>query len=230
MTLVDLIDLTRQVLDDRVSPPLWPSSILAGFLAEAEAEACLRARLLYDSSSTFLTAEYEIGDSAVLLDPRILWVDMATLHWPDYTHGVRLWPTTRALLDEAYPNGWIERTGIPRRFFVDSGWITLYPAPSEAVAVSLVAWRLPLVPLSLDDTEAEPEIPSYYHRHLVDWAVYRAGSYQDQDMSMDATTPTSRPEFYLERFEKTFGKHPGAAAVAHWQQYGSTGSVLIPRI
>ena len=51
MTLAELIAAFRLESDDRVTPYLWSDAEIAGYLAEAENEACIRARLLFDETT-----------------------------------------------------------------------------------------------------------------------------------------------------------------------------------
>lgn len=69
--------------------------------------------------------------------------------------------------------------GAPRSIASDAGtrMIRVYPTPTateNGVQVALKVARLPLVELTLEDTDAEPEIPSQWHMDLCTFAAGRA--------------------------------------------------------
>lgn len=79
MTLSDLIAAFRTEAADQAEPPLWSDAEIAGYLADAESEACIRARLLFDESSPAV-AVIGIDTAAwVALDPSIIDVTRAHL-------------------------------------------------------------------------------------------------------------------------------------------------------
>lgn len=70
-------------------------------------------------------------------------------------------------------------TGSPRAIASDAGsrQVRVYPTPTSTengVKVALKVARLPLVDLTLDDTEAEPEVPTQWHMDLCIYAAGRA--------------------------------------------------------
>ena len=81
-------------------------------------------------------------------------------------------------------NGADTYTGAPLAFASDPATRTLrvYPEPSatqNGLRVLLKAARLPITELTLDDTEAEPELPEEYH---LDLCIYAAGRCLTQPM------------------------------------------------
>jgi hypothetical protein len=70
-------------------------------------------------------------------------------------------------------------SGAPLAFATDAASRTLrvFPPPTsvqEGLRVVMKVARLPICPLSLDDTNAEPEIPAEYHEALCRYAAGRA--------------------------------------------------------
>lgn len=54
-------------------------------------------------------------------------------------------------------------------------------AEQDGKVINLRVSRLPLVPLTLDDVEAVPEIPLQYHLDILEWAAFRALRNHDND-------------------------------------------------
>ena len=71
MDAAALVALFRQRADDAVAPHLFATDWLLGVLSEAEKEACLRARLIWDESSAFLSVPLVADQATYALDPRI---------------------------------------------------------------------------------------------------------------------------------------------------------------
>ena len=72
--------------------------------------------------------------------------------------------------------------------------LRLYPmiaSPYDKIVGTMRVCRLPLVPLTLDDLDASPEIPRDYHLDMLDWAAYLALRIVD----VDAGSPARAQEF-----------------------------------
>lgn len=206
MTLAELIALFREQADDNIAEDaahLWPDAEIIGHLAEAEAEACIRAGLLVDEKTRGVAVLTVRSDQSWLnLDPTVLDVERAVLA----STGQVLFSMTPDRLDRAWP-GWESVTGTPDRYYLDGARLRLIPRPTTADTLTLRVRRTPLSPLVADDLTAEPEITSIYHRGLVDWALYRAYSKRDAD----TFNPTSAQQ-YLADFETRFGPRPSGYA------------------
>ncbi|MNX63515.1 hypothetical protein D3C86_945160 [compost metagenome] len=80
----------------------------------------------------------------------------------------------------------------------------LAPVPTEAATLHLQVLRRPLVPLSLNDLDAAPEIPEEYHLDLLEWAAWRALRNHDADLDGDANNigiVMARSSAHKKRFE-----------------------------
>ena len=83
-------------------------------------------------------------------------------------------------------------TGAPRAIASDAGsrQVRVYPTPTSTengVKMALKIARLPLVDLTLDDLEAEPEVPSQWHLDLCEYAAGKALTLPmaDQDQKVE---------------------------------------------
>ena len=80
-------------------------------------------------------------------------------------------------------------TGAPRAIASDAGsrMVRVYPTPTateNGVKMALKIARLPLVEWTLDDTDAEPEVPSQWHEDLCHYAAGRALTLPNVDAQM----------------------------------------------
>jgi hypothetical protein len=75
VTTQQLIDLFRDLADDKALPYLWSDFVMTQYAAEAEMEAARRARLLKDSS-TAAVCQYAVtaGQQKITLDPRVIFI------------------------------------------------------------------------------------------------------------------------------------------------------------
>lgn len=196
MKLSELLELTRVEIDDTEAPYLWSDAELIDAAADAENEACRRARLIIDSSTAAICQiSVTAASNLYALDDRVLFVRRAKMGLEDS-------PLCRASYRDMDANmlGWESHTGTPTHYITDyeTGKIRLYPTPVAADTLSMTVVRLPLVQLS--DPELDPEIKPHYHRSLRFWMMYRAYSKQDVDAHDD-----KRAADNLALFEQEFG-------------------------
>jgi hypothetical protein len=205
MTLSDLIAAFRTEAADQAEPPLWSDAEIAGYLADAESEACIRARLLFDESSPAV-AVIGIDTAAwVALDPSI--IDVTRAHLAS-SPGRLLAQCPPEVLDRQWW-GWETQTGPPTGYYVIGNRLRLIPQPTQASdTLYLSVYRTPLVPLTADDLDASPEIQDPHHLRLLDWALYRAYSKRDID-----TADMTRANGYRLSFVEHFGPRPSASAI-----------------
>lgn len=203
MTLDELIVAFRSESFDREEPYLWSDEEIASYLADAEREACLRARLIYDEASANVAVlAIESGQSWTALHPAILRVTRARLE----SGLCLLGQTDPGELDRIF-HGWDAETGTPRWYFIAGSRLRLIPSPTATDTLYLSVYRTPISELTTDDPYAEPEIPASHHVGLLRWALYRAYSKRDAE----ALDP-SRAAIYLNQFELEFGPRPSARA------------------
>lgn len=211
-TLGELVAIARKEADDAAEPYLWPTSDWYEFANDAENEACRRARLITDASTTAIcTAAVAIGAPSVTLDPRVIFVRRAQLALQSRP----LTPVDSRDLDQNAPN-WEAQTGTPRAWVRnwETGKLRLWPTPQVIDTLRLRVVRLPLVPM--EDGESIPEINPRLHRSLVFWMLYRAYSKQDSQ-----TYDEKKAALNLALFEREFGQKSSAIDEA-WIQDNHT--------
>jgi len=207
MTLAELRAFVREQAQDNLEPYFLSDAALNGHLNEAEEEACIRAKLLYDASKAVTLvadqAVYPLDEAA--LSARFFLFDRFALSGNNYRV---LHATTLHSMDCEHP-GWEDAaSGIPEYVLMDQApnSVTLWPTPSAVVSgdvVRLRGFRLPLAAMSADGDE--PEVDAAYHRYLADWALHRFFSVSDADMF-----DLGRAGRHLAAFESRFGVRPSA--------------------
>ena len=200
MTLLDLIAAFRVDADDLKTPRNWADKDVARYLAEAEAEAAMRKRLLPDTLTPAVT-EIEVtpGTSRYALHPSVFEVTAAWLYNAAETQRTRLTPMDAATLSYTCPF-WRSDRAMPERIVVEDGYILLPNQIIDPWLIRLEVMRTPLVPLTMEQPDARPEIAEVHHRFLVHWALHRA--YQKPDSE---TLNPGKSAQALADFEAYFG-------------------------
>lgn len=200
--LADYGELSVRVTDDRI----------ARLLNEAETEAAVRARLLIDSGSD--RVDVRAGEPLYTLNPLTFFVER--VYSPILNRC--LTKTSHHDLDNDAPQ-WYTVSGNPSHYMLDMGSpstsssslnIRLYPIPIANDRLELTVYRLPLNPLA--SPTDEPEIPTIWHNHLIDWVCYRLLSEPSQSAELRAFA-----DFYRRRFEDTFGERADARRI-EWRR------------
>lgn len=201
MKLQDLIASFRADTDDHKTPPLWPSKDVARWLAEAEDEAAIRKRLLFDALTPEVT-EIEVlpGTIRYKMDSRLFEVTDAWLFNAAETQRTRLTLSDMATINQSCPF-WRSDRGMPERIVIEDNYLTLPYLITEPWLVRLEGYRTPLEPLTFDSPDNEPEIAPVHHRFLVYWALHRAYQKPDSETLNPGKSATA-----LEDFEAYFGK------------------------
>lgn len=202
MQLRELMTLFRNEVDDATEPYLWSDEEVIEFANDAQNEACRRARLLVDSSTTALCQIAVTAGTALLdLDPRVLFVRRA--RFATYR------PLDRMNMQdmECYNPFWMDATGggTPRVFVPDyeTGKLLLWPTPDADGTLLLTVVRDPLVEMDADSDI--PEIAPRYHRSLRYWMMARAFGKQDAEANDPKKEATA-----MALFEQEFGKKSSA--------------------
>jgi hypothetical protein len=189
MTRAELIAAFRLLADDTTPDYLWSDPEIEVYLAEAEAEAAIRARLLIDSTTAaYCSVAVVAGTASYALHANVLDVVDCALD------GKLLARTSREDLNQV-SSSWPETTGTPTSFFTEGGKLVLYPNPAAVGVLSLVVVRLPVRPMGVS-----PEIPASVHFKLLDWALKLAYSKRDTDTESQVLA-----EGYAARFADSFG-------------------------
>lgn len=215
MNLRDLIDSFRVDSDDKArsigggqGDLLWSDAELARWFGEAEEEAAIRKRLLFDDYTLdIVRIDVLAGQSSYPIDPRLFEVSKARLL--DATTGdfiEDLYITTREALDQRCPR-WRDEQRQPGFFIQDESRIVLPGIVDRAYTLRLEGYRTPLEPISADsDPDAtQLEIVAIHHRFLVHWVLHRAYSKQDSEIY-----EPQKAAIALDAFERYFGLRPDA--------------------
>lgn len=217
MNLGDLRALYRQRAKDEIAPYLWSDSEITAYLNQAVNEACIRAKLIRDSTSA-ITSLVITADTTT---PTIYNVDPSIIE----IHRVKLASQQQPLrrsdaetLDNGVPAGWVDvvppvgpaiaqnwetQVGNPALWLEENSTLRLVPSSSRADTAHLTVYRLPLVPMAAK-TDV-PEIHAKYHFQLVDWALHLGYLKQDAE-----TVDKVKAEEYEAIFIGNFGARPDA--------------------
>lgn len=216
--------LRTDILDDLEVPYLWSDATLLRYLNYAEVQACRRAHLLIDSSTTndsgtaatastagqkaLCQITLVAGQSVYSLNSKIIQVKRCQIIGMDYP---LLGPLTHIELDERY-SGWngtsgtvgtAGTSGFPYAFMNEpTGSITFILAPGQSGTANLLVSRLPLLPFT---SSSSPEIPDKYHEWLLNWAAHLAYLKDDSD-----TFNPEKAKYYEGKFIEQFGQLPSA--------------------
>lgn len=196
MDASDIIKLYRLRADDAVFPYHTSDDDLVMMIAEAEEEACIRARLIFDESSAACSIPLVAGVGRYALDPTVFDIDRVRFIRAD---GVEF-NTTRAGMGEMVA---ADRsiTGRPYKFaHTEDSAITVWPTPdaNSLGTLKLSVYRTPLYPVMATDDPLE--IHERWYSYLVDWLLYRVYGQKDTELRDDMRSA----EAYA-RFESRFG-------------------------
>lgn len=176
------------MLDDRKnlisgeSDILFPDSLIARYLAEAERTLCRRAWVLEDIGASCATRISLIENKTdYQVDKSVLFIKSVRLSDSD-TELARVGSNNKCSHGR-FDNYWdvnapyVGDPGRPSRFSTDVGTrtIRIHQKPNAASALlklHLVTVRMPLAPISAENSGGSPEIPEEYH---LDLTLYAAG-------------------------------------------------------
>ena len=198
MTLEDFIAEFRRVRQDDQSGYLWSDDEITSYVNEAINEACERALLIEDRTTTAVcTIGLTVGESSYPLHDSIIKVKRVTLD------GTPLPETSIEKMDEM-DTFWENRSGTPTRYMLEGNMgIRFDRMPTAAEDASLTVYRTPLEPLAA--ATDVPEIKSLYHLRLMPW-VYRCALLKQDSEVFDQ----SEAEKQEATFIRNFGERPDA--------------------
>ena len=203
MNLEQLIQQFRVDADDLTEPHFWDAEWIATWLTEAQAEAAIRGRLLYEASNPDVCQIAVAANGATYgLHKSLFELVHLRFQATGATTSSVLSIKAREELDRIRP-GWRDETGTPRHAIQDDTRITLVPRPELAGTLHVEGYRVPLKALA-NDTD-KPEIHEAHHRHLVHWALHRAFSKPDSE-----TIDPQRAATAEAAFTRYFGPRPDA--------------------
>ena len=203
MNLEQLIQQFRVDADDLIEPHFWDAEWIAAWLTEAQAEAAIRGRLLYEAANAAV-CQIAVAANTATHDLHKSLFELVHLRFQatGATTSSVLTIKAREELDRIRP-GWRDETGTPRHAIQDDTRITLVPRPELAGTLHVEGYRVPLKALE-NDTD-KPELHEAHHRHLVHWALHRAFSKPDSE-----TIDPQRAAAAEAAFTRYFGPRPDA--------------------
>ena len=203
MNLEQLTAQFRVDADDLTEPHFWGAEWIATWLTEAQAEAAIRKRLLYEAANPAV-CQIAVAANTATHDLHKSLFELVHLRFQatGATTSSVLTIKAREELDRIR-QGWRDETGTPRHAIQDDTRITLVPRPELAGTLHLEGYRVPLKALE-NDTD-KPELNEAHHRHLVHWALHRAFSKPDSE-----TIDPQRAAAAEAEFTRYFGPRPDA--------------------
>ena len=203
MNLEQLTAQFRVDADDLTEPHFWDAEWIATWLTEAQAEAAIRNRLLYEASNPAV-CQIAVAANAATHDLHKSLFELVHLRFQatGATTSSVVTIKAREELDRIRP-GWRDETGTPRHAIQDDTRITLVPRPEVAGTLHVEGYRVPLKALE-NDTD-KPELHEAHHRRLVHWALHRAFSKPDSE-----TIDPQRAAAAEAAFTRYFGPSPDA--------------------
>lgn len=202
MTLEDLIQRFRSLANDQQEPFLWSDGEVAGWLSDAQEQACIRRRILREDADPDVCEIALVPGQHTYELHRAVYELIDVRYVPGVGHPCPLHLVTREWLNSEHPR-WREDERKPRYVIQNERSIRVVGAVSDGDMIHIECYRLPLQPL-VDDAD-EPEIHDAHHVHLVQWALKQAYSKVDSE----ALDP-ERSEKAEAEFTRYFGLLPDA--------------------
>lgn len=200
------------IVDGSDSDDLWTDESLIRYIRDAEEKFAAGTLCLRDSVTPALAQITLVsGQGDYTLDRRVIALYSAlyngNIQMGRCAYATRFGAGNNITPTSAYrePQG----VGEPRIYYTDrdTGMVGFYPTPGTEQAGQIVriqVARRPLVPLTKNDLEAEPEIPEEYHLDLLEWATWRALRNHDADIDGDPANISivmARSSAHKKRFE-----------------------------
>lgn len=188
MTLEDLIRRFRVLAKDAVIPYRAEDQDVIDWLNDAQAQACVRGRLLVaEGDPALCLIDLTAGQGVYPMHPKLYEIIKLQIGSPQQLpRSVTL--KSREWLDAEMPD-WRElQRPACIAIQTDTG-LRLVGTVEVGERLVIEAYRLPLVPMAApadpDDPAAvwsEPEIHEAHHEHLIQWALHKAFSVPDSEL------------------------------------------------
>ncbi|TWH63891.1 hypothetical protein LX59_03057 [Azomonas agilis] len=202
MTLKELIADFRNTTRDTIQPYLWADDLVKCWLDGAESEACIRGRLIHESSDAAVCEiSVQAGQAIYDLHPSVLEITYLSFDDGSEVRPIALMGAEE--MDAQLGIGWRSKEGRVTAAIQTDKRLRLAMVPDADGVLRLECYRLPLRPLSSCGEYAEPELHSAHHPQLVDWALHKAYELPDSEtMDLDRSALAERS------FSKYFGERP----------------------
>lgn len=203
MTLADLIARFRVEANDKAQPYFAADVDVTAWLNDAVSEACVRGRLIHESTDADITNIAVVANQSVCqLHPSVYEIDYIGFLATGDDCATPLYLISREDLDALNPD-WRTDEGTPAYAVQSDRSIRLVPKAPTSGTVVLECFRLPKTKMaSVTDI---PEIHVEHHRHLIQWAMHKAYSVPDSEFF-----DKDRAAIALKNFTEYFGLRPDA--------------------
>jgi hypothetical protein len=180
MKVEELLRRFRVLAKDTVDPYLWSDDHVADWLNDAQAQACIRGRLIReDELAEVCRIELTAGKHTYPLHPAAYEIIcLRILRAVDRPRPVHL--VSREWLDAERP-GWREDDRAAELAIQDDTTLRIVGKVDAGDVLALECYRLPLKDLTADNDQASPEIHRGHHEHLIQWALHKAFSIPDSE-------------------------------------------------
>lgn len=194
MDFSEIENSVRITADDNTpGDRLWSQPEILEYTQDSENEACERADLLIDETSSFTDISVNTSTGTYSLSLTITNIQSAKLSLEPKP----LMKTSRRVLDLSFSN-WPANTSTPRSYFRSAtNKITVYPKPIVADTLNMAVARFPTTPITV---AGSPEVDARYHPGLLLWILYRMYMKNDSE-----TLNVDKAMDYKAQFEEFFG-------------------------
>ena len=199
MTVGELEILFRTMIDDKEEPFLVSHESFLEYIDEAQEEACIRSRLIFDNFSSFTEIKIKEGVKKYNLNEKIYVITNAFID--DGNETIQLKITDRLEMDRVLPN-WRKESGKPLFLIQYDNHFELNPVPDGVNKLNIECY---LYPEKITNAHSSLQISSVNHRKLLHWVKYKYYDSQDNDI-----VDIGKSEKELNMFEKIFGSRPSA--------------------
>ena len=188
MNLADLMRRFRTLAKDVEQPYRAEDSDVVDWLNDAQAQACVRGRLLVaEGDPALCLIELTAGQSVYPLHPKLYEIIKLQIGSPDrLPRSVML--QSRAWMDAEMPDWRDYKRPACVAVQTDTG-LRIVGAVETGERLVIEAYRLPLVTMALPANPADPnvvyptpEIHEAHHEHLIQWALHKAFSVPDSEL------------------------------------------------
>jgi hypothetical protein len=183
----------RTLDDDSTTDKLWSQVEILEYAQDAENEACERADLIIDDTSSLTNITVDTSTGTFGIASTIISVRSAMMSLGSEP----LMETSEEVLDKSV-SGWRTASGTPRSYVMTpTNKLILYPMPSVADTVNMTVSRFPNTPMTVDGS---PEVDARYHAGLIEWILHRAYMKNDSE-----TLNVGKAKDHKKKFEEFFG-------------------------
>ncbi len=194
MDFSEIENSVRQTLDDNSNiDKLWSQDDILEYARDAESEACERADLIVDNTSSLTDIAVNTSTGTYGLAGTVIAIKSAIMS----LGSIPLMETTEEVLDNT-ESGWRTKTGTPRSYIkTPTNNIILYPLPIVADTINMTVSRFPNTPMVVTGS---PEVGDRYHAGLLEWILHRAYMKNDSE-----TLNVGKAADHKKKFVEFFG-------------------------